>query len=236
MKTVPGAARVGGAALILAALLFVAVFGMLASSFGYPDVLDGAAADVLPRLLALGESGRAVWALYAVIPLLLVPAGAGASVALGRYSRGAVRAAESFATLAALSMMLGLMRWPSIHWELARAHAQAGIAERHTIGAVFRGLNLYLGNYVGEFLGELCLNLFFLLTAWALIRRGGRGRWMGFSGVAVAVVGLVAMFRNITPAVAAISEVENLLLPLWMLAFGVTLVVMRHRPEVTPSA
>ena len=69
----PVAARAGGWSLIVAALGFIGVFGYLAARFDYPDVLDGGAADVLPRLLALGATGRAVWAVYAFIPLLLIP-------------------------------------------------------------------------------------------------------------------------------------------------------------------
>ena len=55
-----GAARVGGWSLIAAAVGFMAVFGYLAARFDYPAVLDGTAADVLPRLRALGSAGRAV--------------------------------------------------------------------------------------------------------------------------------------------------------------------------------
>jgi hypothetical protein len=63
-----GAARAGGWSLVAAALGFIAVFSYLAARFDYPAVLDGAAADVLPRLLALGDAGRAVWAVYAFLP------------------------------------------------------------------------------------------------------------------------------------------------------------------------
>ena len=80
------AARVGGWSLVLAALGFVAVFAYLAARFDYPDVLDGTAADVLPRLLALGESGRAVWVVYAFLPLLLIPAGVGARFEVSTFS------------------------------------------------------------------------------------------------------------------------------------------------------
>ena len=68
---------IGGGSLIAATLLFSAVFVVLARSFGYPDVLDLPAAEVLPRLLALGPGGRAVWVLYGLIPLLLLPTAMG---------------------------------------------------------------------------------------------------------------------------------------------------------------
>src|SRR5690349_25051013 len=98
------AARVGGWALIAAALGFVGVFGYLAARFDYPTVLDGAAADVLPRLLTLGAVGRSVWAVYAMIPLLLLPAAVGAHAVLRSRAPGAMRAAVLFATLAGFSM------------------------------------------------------------------------------------------------------------------------------------
>lgn len=66
---------VGGASFIVAALAFVGVFSYLAATFNYPDILDGSAADVLPRLRDGGSSMRTVWAIYAFLPLLLVPGG-----------------------------------------------------------------------------------------------------------------------------------------------------------------
>lgn len=217
------AVRVGGASLILAALLFIAVFGYLAAQFDYPDVLERPAAEVLPRLVALGAEGRAVWSLYALIPLLLVPAGVGSALALRGAAAGAARTGTAFAFVAAFSMMLGLLRWPSIHWELGRAYATASPSERATLDAVFAGLNAYLGNFLGEFVGELALSLFFLLTAYALLRSVDRPRWLGIGGVVASLIGFVAMFRNVTPAVAPVADANNLVLPLWLVIFGVAL-------------
>jgi Domain of unknown function (DUF4386) len=222
------AARAGGWSLIVAALGFIAVFSYLAARFDYPDVLDGAAADVLPRLLSLGTTGRAVWAVYAFIPLLLVPAGVGAYAALREAAPHAMRAALAFAVIAAVSMLLGLARWPSVHWELARGYATASPDARAALDAVFLGLNVYLGNYVGEFLGELSLNAFFLLSAFAFLRAGRR--WIGYAGLAVGVTGLLAGFRNVTPVVAPIADVNNYLLPLWLIVFGIVLVRRTPRP------
>lgn len=38
-----------------------------------------------------------------------------------------MRVGALFALLAAMTMMLGLMRWPSVHWELASAWEAAGL-------------------------------------------------------------------------------------------------------------
>ena len=227
-RTSRTAMRVGGWSLIAAAVGFVAVFSYLAARFDYPAILDGSAAVVLPQLLALGETGRAVWAVYALLPLLLVPAAIGARAALADAAPNAMRAALVSATIAAASMLLGLARWPSVHWELARAYSVATVESRAAVDAVFLGLNVYLGNYLGEFVGELTLNAFFVLVGFATLRAPSMNRWLGVAGIAVGVVGWVAAFRNVTPVVAPVAAVNNYLLPLWLIALGVVLIRWRR--------
>jgi hypothetical protein len=82
----------------------------------------------------------------------------------------------------------------------------------------------YLGNYIGEFLGELSFSVFFLLSAAAMLHpRSGFSRWLGVFGLFTAVFGLVGMFRNVTAAVGVVAEINNYLLPAWMIAFGIGL-------------
>jgi hypothetical protein len=222
-----GAIRLGGLALIVGALAFVGVFSFLAARFNYPAVLDGPADTVLPALLATGNSGRAVWALYGFLPLIWLPAGVGAYFALRRAHPGAMLLGLQFAALSAVSMMLGLLRWPSVHWRLAERYAVADVAERHALTNTFDGLNVYLGNYLGEFLGELSFSAFFVLTAWALLRSGRSARWVAWLGIATGVLGWVGMFRNMTAAVAPVAALNNYLLPFWMITLGV--VLLRER-------
>ena len=228
------ATRLGGWSLIAAAVGFMAVFGYLAARFNYPAVLDGNAADVLPRLLALGETGRAAWAAYAMLPLLLIPPAIGARAALGGVAPNGMRAALVVATIAAVSMLLGLARWPSIHWELARAYATATPDARSALDALFLGLNVYLGNYLGEFVGELALNAFFVLVGSAALRSATTNRWVGFGGIGVGVIGWGGAFRNVTSVAAPIAEATNYLLPLWLIVLGVVLI--RWRPLATSFA
>jgi Domain of unknown function (DUF4386) len=210
----------GGLALVLGAIGFLAVFAYLAARFNYPAVLDGSAEDVLPALLATGNAGRAAWAFYAILPLIWLPAGVGAFEALRDRARGPMRLAMLFALLAAISMMLGLMRWPTVHWELAKAWASSAATDRAVLAAIFDGLNRYLGNFIGEFLGELSFSLFFILAGVGLLRRSETRRWLGWSGIATGALGMIGMWRNVTPAVALVADLNNYLLPLWMLVFG----------------
>jgi hypothetical protein len=217
----------GGSSLIAGAIAFVAVFSYLAASFDYPQILDGSAADVLPRLRAGGELMRAVWAIYALLPLLLAVGAVGVSFALPS-SRGLATLGAVFATIGALAMCLGLMRWPSVHWVLAEAYESGGPDARHAIAAVFSGLNLYLGNYVGEFLGELCLGLFFLLSGLALRAESRFPAWLGIAGVTFALLFLAGALRNFAPQVQLIADANNYLLPLWLTILGVA-VIRFHR-------
>lgn len=212
-----------------AALGFMGVFTYLAVRFNYPDVLDAPAAEALPALLAMGSTGRAVWALYGVLPLLLIPAGVGAHRALRHAGDGGMRVALLMAVVAAVAMMLGLLRWPSIQWELARAYMAADVDGRTLLAATFDGLNSYLGNYLGEFVGELCLNAFFVLSARAMWRGRVVPRWIAGLGLVAGILGWIAMWRNVTGAVAPVAAVNNVVLPLWMVVFGVSLLMASRR-------
>jgi hypothetical protein len=216
--------RIGGWSLIIAAVAFIAVFSYLASAFDYPAILDGPAADVLPRLLATGATGRAVWALYAFLPLLWIPAGVGAYRALRSTHPGLMLIALQCTVVGAVAMMLGLMRWPTTHWRLAEEFAGAESAQRAVLAAMFDGLNTYLGNYIGEALGELSVNAFFLLSAWALWQSRVVPEWVAATGLVTGVVGFVALWRNVTPLVGPVAALDNYLLPLWMIGFGVILI------------
>jgi Domain of unknown function (DUF4386) len=213
----------GGFSFVGAALAFVSVFIYLAANFDYPAILDGSAHEVLPRLLTGGEVMRATWALYAFLPLLLVPGAVGTFFACPA-SRGRMTLALLVASIGAMAMCLGLMRWPSIHWALAEAYSQSGQDVRISLAAMFNGLNLYLGNFVGEFLGELCLATFFLLSSSSLLSEERFARWLGWCGTAFAFLFLVGAFRNVLPLVQPVADVNNALLPMWMLVLGISLV------------
>ncbi len=218
----------GGLAFIVGASAFVGVFSYLAVNFNYPDVLEGAAQDVLPALRDGGEAMRAVWALYAVLPLLLIPGAVGAWAATPA-SRNGMTLALVLATLASMSMCLGLMRWPSVHWAIAGTYAQAQPAVQASLDVVFDGLNLYLGNYIGEFLGETLLSVFFLLTAVSMRAETRYPAWLFYGGSAFALLFLIGAFRNVTGSLQPVADLNNVLLPLWMIALGVGMI--RHTRE-----
>jgi Domain of unknown function (DUF4386) len=161
---------------------------------------------------------------YALIPLLLIPIGVGAAeVHDDLSSRLIVRIAEWAAGLAGIAMLLGLVRWPTLMWALAEEWPHASAAERVPLAAVFNGANLMFGNFIGEFLGELLLNLSFVLFSIAAWRDRQLPRAVAGFGLASGVLGLIALWRNVTAVVDPIAEVNNLVLPLWLVVWGVAL-------------
>jgi hypothetical protein len=215
----------GGLALIATGILYPAIFTYLAVRFDYPDVLDGPAHDVLPNLLAGGWAFRAAWAAYGLLPLLLIPAGVGAFYALRKHMEGGMRLALHLSVLSAMALMLGLLRWSGIHWELARFHKTADAPQREVIGAIFNALNSYLGNYIGEFLGEGLMHGFLFLTAMAMLKSAAFPKWMGWTGIVVSGLSLVGVFRNVNGIAESIQDLANMLMlfPIWLVILGIGL-------------
>lgn len=110
--------RAGRSALCAAAVAFLAVVTDLAMRFHHSELLDGEARNALPALLSMGDRGRAVWASDGVLPLVFLPAGVGAFHASQQKAAGPARRGMYIAMSAALGMMLGLLRWPSMDWAL----------------------------------------------------------------------------------------------------------------------
>jgi hypothetical protein len=100
-----------------------------------------------------------------------------------------------------------------------------------SLGAVFAGLNIYLGNYIGEFLGEICLATFFFLTGTSCLREANFPRWVGWGGVLFSVLLAVGAFRNVAGSVQFVADANNSLLPVWMIALGCALIWYTRAPS-----
>ena len=214
--------RLGGAMFIAGSLGFMVVFSYLAATFGYPDVLDRQAEDVLPALAAGGFALRVAWLIYGAIPVTLLVGGIAAMPFLERGGgRTVARFGGAFAVIAAVSMMVGLLRWPSIHWALAERWGDASADQREIHAAIFDSANVYLGNMFGEYIGETALAGWFITMGIAL--RGIYCNWLGHGSVAMGIVVAVSAQRQLTHLVDPIADVNNVLLPMWLIVLGVVL-------------
>jgi hypothetical protein len=225
--------RLAGGLLVATAVAFVGVFGALAARFDYPDVLARSTAEVLPALLAGGTSLRILWWLYSLLPIALLPAAVAAFESLRDERESLMRVGTYCAVLASLTLTLGLIRWPSLNYELATIYATATPEGKAAVEVVFAGFNRYLGTYVGEQLGEIFLNAWFIAVAVAMAGSARFPRWVAWAGMTTGVLGLIGMFRFATTLVAPVAAANNILLPLWLVVFGVAL--FRYGARATSS-
>jgi len=65
---------------------------------------------------------------------------------------------------------------------------------------------------------------FFLLSALSARSRGGFPAWFHVGGVVASICFFVGALRNLTAAVNVVADFNNVLIPAWMIAFGVGLV------------
>ena len=121
-----------------------------------------------------------------------------------------------------------------MQWALAERFRGADAGERAELAALFDAANLYLGNVSGEFVGELALAVWFTTISLAVLRGVGLARWLGYFGLVTAVSMAVGAFRNLTSLVQVVADVNNNLLPLWLIVLGVAL--MRNGKPATLTA
>ncbi|NCP65929.1 MAG: DUF4386 family protein [Paraglaciecola sp.] len=201
---------IGGSTAIVAALSYVLVFSYLALTFGYPDVLDQPAHHVLPALLNLGDGGRAVWALYAMLPLLLIPTALALHDHFSTQHRATITLGLISMVVSACCMTIGLIRWPTLMHELATvATNQPELQPQlHTL---YHLLNLFLGKVIGEFLGELFLNTFLSVAGLSLVRSEGSRlqKVSAYFLLATASLSFISMFRNIFPFSMWVQDLIN---------------------------
>lgn len=222
--------KLGGISAILAAFLFTSIFIWLMINFNYPDILDGEAKDVLPNLIAMGSIGRFAWAFYAFLPLLWIPVAVGTYNALRDKNEGMMQIAKYLLIICSISMMLGLMRWPSIQWHLGLMWEHSDASQQKVLSAVFKGINNFFGNYIGEFLGEFCLSIFIITSGYTMRKSNEFKNWRSYFNIITGLIFLVGAFRNFPGTLGVvsgyISEVTNITMwwSIWLLIFGFGLI------------
>jgi Domain of unknown function (DUF4386) len=232
--------RAAGALLIIVPLSFTVCFSLLQQLFEYPDILRQPTADILAKFAAGGTPLVAVWYVLTLTAVAFVPLALLVHRVLAE--RGApflLWIATAFGLIAGVSQTLGFLRWPFLVPHLAQSYLAPGTSEaqRAAAGMVFEAFHRYAGMAVGEHLGYLSTSIWTLLIAVVILRTSVLPRWLGASGLILAL-GIAAGLLE--PAGwdlgGTINTISYLVWAVWLIVFGVTLLVRRFDPAAGKAA
>lgn len=223
--------RITGLMLIVVPLAFVIGFTLLQIMFDYPAILRQPTAEVLTKFQAGGPQLVAAWYLLTLTAVLFIPLAVLVRQLLASVApSAALSVATAFGVVAGLVQALGFLRWPFLVPHLAQAYLAPGAsaAQRTAASLVFEAFHRYAGMAIGEHLGYLSTSIWAFLVAWAMLRSRMFGRWLGLSGMVLAL-GIAAGLLE--PAgwelAGTINAASYLGWALWLITTGVVVLVQR---------
>jgi hypothetical protein len=226
--------RLTGLLLIIVPIIFTACFTMLQLQFEYPGILRQPTADVLAKFQAGGPALVATWYVLTLTAVLFIPLVVLVHGVLAEQEAPlALWVATVFGVVAGLVQALGFLRWPFLVPHLAEAYLAPGASEAQRAAAamVFEAFHRYAGMAIGEHLGYLSTSSWTFLVALLMLRAPRFGRWLGVSGMALALGVAAGLLEPAgwEPA-GIINMISYLAWAVWLVIVGVVLLV--RRPSV----
>jgi hypothetical protein len=209
--------KLTAALLILAAVLANLAFTALGSIFNYPDVLDEPAGSVLASFREQGDAVSAWFIVLALSAALMAPI----AIGVGRLSSARpMRIAVWVGIAAATVQVIGLMRWPILVPGYAASDNRDAFSTASDV----------LGTAIGETIGYALTALWTALVIAALGRRfaGSWFAWLGGLAAALVFAGVISPLD--LPVVDTANFFGYVLWSLWLIAFGVVLLVRERQP------
>jgi len=223
--------RSAGLLLIIVPIIFTVCFTLLQMQFEYPDILRQPTADVLAKFQDGGPALVAVWYVLTLTAVLFIPVVLLVHRVLAEQeATTALWVATVFGVVAGLAQALGFLRWPFLVPHLAEAYLAPGASEAQRAAAamVFEGFHRYAGIAIGEHLGYLSTSIWTFLVALLMLHSPLFGRWLGLSGMALALGVATGLLEPLgwEPA-GLINMVSYLAWAVWLVIVGVVLLARR---------
>jgi len=214
--------KLTAALLILAAVLANVAFTALGSIFNYPDVLDEPAGSVLASFREHEDAVSAWFTVLALSAALMAPI----AIGVGRLSSARpMRIAVWVGVAAATVQVIGLMRWPILVPGYAASDNRDAFSTASDV----------LGTAIGETIGYALTALWTALVIAALGRRFA-GRWFAWlGGLAAALVFVGVVSPLDLPVVDTANFFGYVLWSIWLIAFGVVLLVRERQPAAAAA-
>jgi len=217
-----------GLLLIIVPISFNVTFFLLQKAFEYPDILRKPSDHILRRFKEGGASLRRLWYVFMFSALLFTCVPILVYEVFGVDAPWYLAVGTAIGVLAGLVQVLGLIRWPFLVPSLAEMYTdpEASQATRDSVVVVFQAFHHYAGVAIGEHLGYIFTSTWTLLLCVALIQTGTISPIFGWLGILPALGVLVGVFEEAgVKAAAVINAISYLLWSVWLIAFGVAVLV-----------
>lgn len=217
-----------GLLLILVPLAFNAAFFLLQRAFDYPDILRQPTDAILRRFQQGGAPLRRLWYFFTFSAVLFTPVAILVQQVFGSDVPWFIPVGTAMGVLAGAVQFLGLIRWPFLVPTLADMYTdpESTQATRDSVAVVFQAFHRYAGVAIGEHLGYIFTSTWTILVCIAIVQTQVVNPLIGWLGILPALGVFVGVFEETGfKAAGAVNAISYILWSLWLIAFGVTLLL-----------
>jgi len=217
-----------GLLLIVVPIAFNATFFLLQRAFEYPDILRKPTDYVLRRFKEGGAPLRRLWYVFAFSAVLFTPVPVMVGQVFQPDAPWYLVVGTTIGVLAGAVQFLGLIRWPFLVSSLADMYTQpeATQATRDSVVVVFQAFHRYAGVAIGEHLGYIFTSTWTILLCIAIVGTDLVHPLFGWLGIIPAIGVLMGVFEETGfKAAGAINAISYILWSVWLMAFGIALLL-----------
>jgi hypothetical protein len=218
-----------GLLLILVPIAFNATFFLLQRAFEYPDILRKPTDTILRSFQEGGGSLRRLWYAFTFSAILFTPVPVLVQQVFQPNVPWFLPVGTTLGVLAGAVQFLGLIRWPFLVPTLAEMYTQPGATQstRDAVEVVFQAFHRYVGVAIGEHLGYIFTSLWTIILCVAILDTGLVSPLFGWLGILPAIGVLMGVFEETGfKAAGAINAISYILWSLWLVAFGIALLLL----------
>ena len=215
--------------LIVVPIGFNVTFFLLQRAFEYPDILRKPTGYVLQRFKEGGAPLRRLWYAFAFSAVLFTPVPVLVHQVFQPDAPWFLVIGTTIGVLAGVVQFLGLIRWPFLVPSLADLYTDPGStqATRDSAAVTFQAFHRYAGVAVGEHLGYLFTSTWTVLLCIAIIQTEIVNPLFGWLGIIPAIGVLVGVFEETGfKAAGAVNAISYILWSIWLVAFGIALLLL----------
>jgi hypothetical protein len=217
-----------GLLIIVVPIAFNVTFFLLQRAFEYPDILRKPTDYILRRFKEGGAPLRNLWYAFTFSAILFTPVPVMVQQVFQPDAPWYLLVGTTIGVLAGAVQFLGLIRWSFLVPSLADLYtdSESTQATRDSVEVVFQAFHRYAGVAIGEHLGYIFTSTWTILLCIAIVQTDIVNPLFGWLGVVPALGVLVGVLEETGfKAAGIINAISYILWSVWLIAFGVTLLL-----------